>query len=462
MKFSVLKSLAIVVSSILCVSIAGTASAKEKLTVFILAGQSNTVGHARGHTIATLYKSNRPGDKALTEMVFKDADIGAAIDEQLTRARKIDELTGGISMDKIKNMTDGPEKKALQAQVDKLLEEHSAYKQSVIDACAVSDRVYVSSIADRNVRDGKLGVGYGADKIKIGTEYGFGLRIAERIDGPILLIKTSWGGKSLMYDFRPPSAADFKTTRAYAEAKAKAEENEKRYEEAVKNFPETEKKYAADLAAYKEKMKTADEKAKKKLREPRKPRLPRKPTPFAMDNAGHFWREMVAHVDKVLAEPGKYHPAYDAAAGFEVAGFVWFQGFNDQFNPEYRGNYAENMRLFIKDICEAVESPKMPFVIGVLGTPMTKEKVDENEVSQAQRKAAQFPEFAGNVRAVESYTQYSNFSHDVFQKGWPAHYHEWSTVGSDRPYHYLGSGAFFVRLGNAFAENMAELMGVPK
>jgi len=462
MKFSVLKSLAIVVSSCICVSIAGTASAKEKLKVFILAGQSNTVGHARGHTIATLYKSNRPGDKALTEMVFKDADIGAAIDEQLTRARKIDELTGGISMDKIKNMADGPEKKALQAQVDKLLEAHNAYKQSVIDACAVSDRVYISSIADRNVRDGKLGVGYGADQIKIGTEYGFGLRIAERIDGPILLIKTSWGGKSIMYDFRPPSAADFKTTKAYAEAKAKAEENEKRYEEAVKNFPESEKKYVADLAAYKAKMKTADEKAKKKLREPRKPRLPRKPTPFAMDNAGHFWREMVAHVNKVLADPGKYHPAYDAAAGFEVAGFVWFQGFNDQFNPEYRGNYAENMCLFIKDIREEVKAPKMPFVIGVLGTPMTKEKVDENEVSQAQRKAAQFPEFAGNVRAVESYTQYSHFSHDVFQKGWPAHYHEWSTVGSDRPYHYLGSGAFFVRLGNAFAENMAELMGVPK
>ena len=38
--------------------------------------------------------------------------------------------------------------------------------------------------------------------------------------------------------------------------------NEKRYQEAVKNFPETEKKYAADLAAYQEKMKTADEKAK--------------------------------------------------------------------------------------------------------------------------------------------------------------------------------------------------------
>ncbi len=445
-------------SHCVCVSIADTPSAKETLKVFILAGQSNTVGHARGHTIATLFRSDKPGDKSLTKMVFKDADFGAAIDAQLTRARKIDDLTGGISMDKIKKMADGPKKKALQSQVDRLLEEHNAYKQSVIDTCATSGRVYISSIADRNIRDGKLGIGYGADGLKIGTEYGFGLRIAEKVDGPILLIKTSWGGKSLMYDFRPPSAVDFKSTKAYTEAKAKAKLKEKRYAEAVKSFPESEKKYASDLAAFNEKLKTADEKAKKKLREPRKPKLPRKPKPFAMDNAGHFWREMVAHVHEVLADPVKYHAAYDAAAGFEVAGFVWFQGFNDQFDPEYRSNYAENMRLFIKDIRKEMKAPKMPFVIGVLGTPRTKEKVDENEVSLVQRKAAQFPEFSGNVRAVESYTQYSNYSHAVFQKGWPAHYHEWSTVGSDRPYHYLGSGAFFVRLGDAFAENMATLM----
>ena len=458
MKFSVFHSLVVLLCSCISVSIAGAASAKKKLKVFILAGQSNTVGHARGHTIATLYKSGKPGDKALIEMVFDDADLGATIDEQLARARKLDELSGGISMDKIKKMADGPEKQALQAQVDKLLEAQNAYKQSVIDACAVSDRVYISSIADRNVRDGRLAVGYGADKTKIGTEYGFGLRIAERVEGPVLLIKTSWGGKSLMYDFRPPSAVDFKTTKAYAEAKVKAAENEKRHEEAVKNFPEAEKKYASDLAAYKEKLKTEDEKAKKKLREPRKPKLRRKPRLFAMDDAGRYWREMVAHIHEVLADPGRYHPAYDAAAGFEVAGFVWFQGFNDQFNPEYRGAYAGNMRLFINDIREELQAQEMPFVIGVLGTPMTKEKVDANEVSQAQRRAAQFPEFAGNVRAIESYPHYSHYSHDVFQKGWPAHYHEWSTVGSDRPYHYLGSGAFFVRLGNAFAENMAELM----
>jgi len=33
-------------------------------------------------------------------------------------------------------------------------------------------------------------------------------------------------------------------------------------------------------------------------------------------------------------------------------------------------------------------------------------------------------------------------------------------VGSDKPYHYLGSGKFFVRVGDAFATAMAGM--IPK
>ena len=445
----------------LAIILSASVFAEQKLKVFILAGQSNTVGHARGHTIATLYKNGMTKDKDLVRMVFTK-DMSKEFEGQLIKARKLDELSGGIGLPTIKNMPEGPEKKVLESKLNKLVAEHETYQKKIIGACAVSDRVYISSIADRNVKSGKLGVGYGADNIKIGPEYGFGLSMAQKIKGPILLIKASWGGKSLMYDFRPPSASDFKSTKAYADAKTKAEENLVKFREAVKNFPETEKKYAADLAAYREKMKTADEKTKKKLREPRKPKLPREPKPFSQDDAGHFWREMVEHVNGVLADPKKHHPDYDPGQGYEIAGFVWFQGFNDQFNPEYHSNYADNMKTFIKDVRSTFKSPDMPFVIGVLGTPRTKEKVDENAVSIAQREAAKHPEFIGNVFPVESYKDYSNSSHSIFEKGWPSHFHEWNIVGSDRPYHYLGSGAFFFRLGDSFANAMHKLMATKK
>ncbi len=39
--------------------------AKKKLQIFILAGQSNMVGHANPHTIGTLYHSDDGRDKRL-------------------------------------------------------------------------------------------------------------------------------------------------------------------------------------------------------------------------------------------------------------------------------------------------------------------------------------------------------------------------------------------------------------
>lgn len=378
-------------------------TAGEKLKVFILAGQSNTVGHARAHTIATLYHSDDARDKKLVEMVFgKDNALSKkTLEEHLKLARRIDEITGGISHDKLKAMEAGPEKTALEAEAEELKAKLDAFKKEVSASCRISDRVYINSIADRNVKSGKLGIGYGGDVTKIGPEYGFGLSIAEKIDGPILLIKTSWGGKSLNYNFRPPSAGAY----------------------------ELNKK----------------QKASDKVDE-------------IKQNVGLNYRMMNEAIHEVLDNLGENHPAFDAEAGYEIAGFVWFQGFNDQFDPEFRANYKDNMIHFIKDVRKEYEVPNMPFVIGVLGTGVTAEKVAANEVSVGQREAAKVTEFKGNVAAVESYTEYSHFSNEVFQKGWPKHYHEWSTVGSDRPYHYLGSGAFFVRLGDSFANAIWDLM----
>ena len=374
----------------------------EQLKIFILAGQSNTVGHARAHTIATLYASDSPRDKRLLNMVIDNDDLNrSTLEAQLEHARKLDEVSGGISNSKVKALKDGPEKIASEKQVAAMKDKHQAYKEMVSASCVVSDRVYINSIADRNKKAGKLAIGYGADPSKIGPEYGFGLSMAEKIDGPILLIKTSWGGKSLNYNFRPPSSDEYVLS---------------------------EKEQASD-----------------KIEEIRA-------------NAGLNYRMMNEAIQQVLDNLKDNHPAYDEEAGYKIAGFVWFQGFNDQFSPDFRDSYEANMVNFIKDIRKHYDEPSMPFVIGVLGTGRTKEKVDENVVSLGQRAAAKSSEFKGRVTSVESYLDYSLYSHAVFEKGWPEHFHEWDTVGSDRPYHYLGSGAFFVRLGDSFAQAMQQCL----
>ena len=166
----------------------------------------------------------------------------------------------------------------------------------------------------------------------------------------------------------------------------------------------------------------------------------------------------VGSANEVLANLKDHHPAYDEKAGYNLAGFVWFQGFNDQFSDAFRDNYRDNMVTFIKDVRKQYNVPAMPFVIGVLGTGMTAEKVAENKVSLGQRAAAEAPEFKGNVASVESYQVYDLSAYEVYKKGWQNHFAEWCAVGSDRPYHYLGSGKFFVRFGDALATSMAELM----
>ena len=394
----------IAASLCVCTTLMVTAvsNAGEQLKVFILAGQSNMVGHARAHTIATLYASDRPRDKALLDLVIKGDDISRdVLENQLEAAQRLDQLTGGISNSKVKDLEDGPEKTALEKKVEGLKSAHQAYKDRISSACVVSDRVYINSIADRNKKAGKLGIGFGADPSKIGPEYSFGLSIAQKVSGPILLIKTSWGGKSINYNFRPPSSGEYQLS---------------------------EKELASERV---------DE---------------------IKENAGLNYSLMNEAVNEVLANLKDNHPAYDEEAGYKISGFVWFQGFNDQFSPEFRDGYEANMVNFIKDVRKEYHEPEMPFVIGVLGTGRTADKVCENAVSLAQRAAAKSTEFVGRVGSVESYLDYSNYSHAVFEKGWPEHFHEWDTVGSDRPYHYLGSGAFFVRLGDSFAKAMHECM----
>ena len=373
--------------------------AKKKLQIFILAGQSNMVGHSYYITIPTLLTAKEPEVRKLANLVFKkDAKISRAVIEDLIATRmKRDELSKGLRKKKIKAAAH----EAAQAEIKKLQAQVDDKMQNIKDTFVVSKQVYITSIADGNKGSGPLTVGYGGSRDKIGPEFGFGLSMAQKLDAPILIIKTSWGGKSLNYNFRPPSAGPYELN---------------------------EKEKAGDKAAEIKK------------------------------NASLNWRMMNEAVHNVLKDLKKHHPAYDAAFGYDVAGFVWFQGFNDQFSDEFRNNYRDNMIHFVKDVRKEYKTANMPFVIGVLGTNMTKEGVDKNAVSVAQREAAAAPEFKGKVASVESYKVYDLEARKVYDSGWAKHFAEWCVVGSDRPYHYLGSGKFFVRLGDAFANGMIGLI----
>lgn len=310
------------------------------------------------------------------------------------------------------------------------------------------------------------------------------------LDQPVLIIKTAWGGKSLHYDFRPPSAGPYQPT---ASEKEQVETWKVRKavwdkylagggtaaaaEQMTKDFRalETQKQnlQAAIAKLPKEQQAAEQEKlaalnAKSKELSASRMRNPGDmPTQAA---AGFYWNEMIGFIRKVLADPKAYHPGYDPKAGFEVAGGLWFQGFNDQFDPEFYGNYSSNMVHFIQDLRKEVKQPKMPFVIGVLGTPAFPEEAMTNNVSQAQRVAAKSPELTGTVAAVESWSLTTpevaiwRMQRDAAKAKGNAAENErmeqqWILHGSNLGYHYDGSGRFFIRLGDECADAMLKLMG---
>ncbi|MGB0744687.1 MAG: sialate O-acetylesterase [Opitutales bacterium] len=217
------------------------------------------------------------------------------------------------------------------------------------------------------------------------------------------------------------------------------------------------------------------------------------------DETGFFYRQMFEYVKKVLSDPSQYHPDYDANEGFEIAGFVWFQGFNDKVDKSaYPGNdrsiYTDLLAHFIRDVRKDFNAPDMPFVIGVIGTLGKVEDMrkiydwkgidkwfsDIEAFRKSMAAPAEMPEFKANVAAV--YTE--NYLDPEI--GWMEHAHknyskkleglskeekaakmkekfserelEVLRVGkSNKGFHYFGSGKFFALVGEAFAEAMLEL-----
>jgi len=75
----------------------------------------------------------------------------------------------------------------------------------------VRDDVYVVNLSapGKQKEAGWLTVGFGAGENHIGPEYGFGWVVGDYYEDPVLIIKCSWGGRSLKHNFLPPSIEDY-------------------------------------------------------------------------------------------------------------------------------------------------------------------------------------------------------------------------------------------------------------
>jgi hypothetical protein len=333
----------------------------------------------------------------------------------------------------------------------------------------ICDHVYISYFTgsgdDNGEGFGKLTAGYGSrrnpqeDGGKIGPEFTFGITLDEAYDEPVLIIKTAWGGKSLHTDFRPPSAGPYVF-------------------------------HEAQLANLRKQGKNLEELNAAKAEE-----------------TGRYYRLMLQHVKAVLADIQRVCPEYDPQQGYELAGFVWFQGWNDlvdsgtypkRAQPGGYDAYSDVLAHFIRDVRKDLSTPQLPFVIGVLGVGGEKANPQTIEFRKAMAAPAALPEFQGNVVAVPTapfwseelgaladkreevsqmayYLRSKHKDHankdgsmtDAQQREYvkryeakiisPAEAALWQRGASNQGYHYLGCAKTFALMGQAFAETLIKL-----
>ena len=282
------------------------------------------------------------------------------------------------------------------------------------DDWIVRDDVWIKYLK----KHGGLTKGYGSGD-RTGVELEFGNVIGNHFDEPVLLIKAAWGGHSLVRNFRPPSAGLPDDTLLKGEL-------EKAQERVTKN---NEKRNRNDALPTMDDIKSA---------------------------YGLSYRNMLGEVKETFEN---YETLFPSLKGkkLEIAGFVWFQGWNDQYNGAEK-EYAANMERFIDDVRKDFKSPNLPFVIGVMGQNGSKPaKGAMLTIQEAQLAMETLPKFSSNVKAVRTDVLIDKAAERLYPT-WRENIAEWEKTGSDHAYHYLGSAIWHLRMGDAFAKAMLDLL----
>ncbi|QDU31704.1 hypothetical protein ETAA8_68640 [Anatilimnocola aggregata] len=243
-----------------------------------------------------------------------------------------------------------------------------------------------------------ISIGCGAGDNNIGPELGFGHMVGEYHEEPVLLLKASQGNRSLGWDYLPPGSKQFEQD-GYV------------------------------YAGYKE--------------SPAKWEKGSKPQPITW-YAGKQYDDCFGEVHRVLDNFDKEFPHWKGR-GYEIAGFVWWQGHKDGGEP-YASRYEQNLVHLIKALRKEFAAPQAPFVIATIGFDGWKLAGPHKIVAEAQLAVSgdkgKYPEFMGNVLTVES--------RDFWREA--------DVSPKSQGYHYNQNAETYMLVGEALGKGMLELL----
>jgi alpha-galactosidase len=232
----------------------------------------------------------------------------------------------------------------------------------------------------------------------IGPDLQFGHIMGQIHEEPVLILKSCIGNRSLGWDLLPPGSERFEFEgRIYAG-----------YQDNPSSWVEGEPKKEVNWYA------------------------------------GRQYDADVAHAKEALKNLEKYYPGYEGP-GYEIAGFVFWQGHKDQ-NPAHASRYEQNLVRFIKSLRRDFDVPDAKFVLATIAFGGEELSGPGLTIAQAQLavsgETGKYPEFKGNVKAIDA----RPFWRDK----------EVSPSGAG--YHYNHNAETYMEVGNALGWAMAELL----
>ncbi|GAB6187138.1 sialate O-acetylesterase [Thermopirellula anaerolimosa] len=200
---------------------------------------------------------------------------------------------------------------------------------------------------------------------KIGPELGIGHALGDALDEPVLILKSCIGNRSLGWDLLPPGS--------------------ERCEVELKD-PKTGEVKTWVYAGYKD--------------SPARWEKGTTPEPIAW-YAGMQYDGDTANAKAVLAELDKYYPG---ATGYEIAGFFWWQGDKDRYDPVHAARYEQNLVRLIDRLRTDFNAPDAKFVCATLGQTEKGSGGNDGLILDAQLavdgESGKYTRFRGNVATV--------------------------------------------------------------
>jgi len=242
-----------------------------------------------------------------------------------------------------------------------------------------------------------LAPGCGANASQIGPELAFGHMVGNHHDEPVLVLKASQGNRSLAWDFLPPGSQRFEVgDTVYAG-----------YKDPKSSWPKGEDPEEGSWYA------------------------------------GKQYDDCVSAAKEVLANFDESFPHW-AGRGFEIAGFVWFQGHKDAGSEVHASRYEQNLVNLIKSLRHDFDAPNAPFVVAI-GCGSQGREGNALTVAEAQLavcgSSGNYPEFKDNVITVETRDYFPEAEESPRNQG----------------FHYHQNAGTYMKIGEAMGRGMVEL-----